>query len=543
MNFKCKTYRTILFGLIAIMMFTFSSCKDDKAQVAQETTEKENISDEEVTSSDDELEQPQNYADKIVIATPEDVNTAMQYDAIRYLKIDSANISDFSFMSGIKIDLLQILYNDHPVDLSYLNKDIDKLYFHNVEIKDTSVISEFSDLTYFAMKNDSNVPYPDEFDFLSPCTKIEELEIENYGITNLDFAKNMKQLKKISVINSSIDDICGIKDCTSLTTITINRAMLEDIPSLAATEVYTLSLRDNYISDISPLKNMDKHLLSFLDLGDNFISEIDDGIFDDAKHLWTVNFDRNYLTELPPFSFRYESVIDLSYNNISSVSEEKIKEIVDDKVQINLYDNLLDEETVRKLDNLTYYNEHLEEDVKCICYTTGSENELDIEQVIAYTNKKFDALEKCNKGNDKEKLFRVSDYVCSVMKLDYSYSSMYMSDSYGALCDKAVCGGTTELTSTLLRHMGIRSKDYNGDYEDPYDDSRHVWNVVNIDGKYYHCDAMQGIARKAEDGYIRILMVDDEQMKGFGHILDALNRYPCSAISEEERMKIVEGIS
>ena len=64
-------------------------------------------------------------------------------------------------------------------------------------------------------------------------------------------------------------------------------------------------------------------------------------------------------------------------------------------------------------------------------------------------------------------------------------------NAYGALVNgKAVCDGYSEALQYLLRCVGIQSFIAIGSSKDPntYEDVGHAWNIVRIDGEYYHVD-------------------------------------------------------
>lgn len=88
--------------------------------------------------------------------------------------------------------------------------------------------------------------------------------------------------------------------------------------------------------------------------------------------------------------------------------------------------------------------------------------------------------------SDIEKALAIHDWI--VRECDYDYQSETISaDSYsyvGVLCNgKAVCQGYAEAMSVLLKKAGIES------YVVSSYSMNHAWNVVRLDGNYYHIDA------------------------------------------------------
>ena len=98
----------------------------------------------------------------------------------------------------------------------------------------------------------------------------------------------------------------------------------------------------------------------------------------------------------------------------------------------------------------------------------------------------------------------------------------------------------TDITDSILRHMGIMTKQYHGDTDDLYDNERHVWNVVYIDGEWYHCDATYSVAYTDANNIPKLVLLSDDEIEKFGHILDAQNHYPCDVLvdtNEREELK------
>ena len=119
---------------------------------------------------------------------------------------------------------------------------------------------------------------------------------------------------------------------------------------------------------------------------------------------------------------------------------------------------------------------------------------------------------------------------------------MYKDTSYGALMDKAVCWGNSYLTESLLKRLGIISKMYIGDFENPDDEYGHAWNSVLVDGVWHHCDST--LDRYIDKyGCPAVAMVSDDDINRIGYILTSNNRYPCSSITIEERAAIGEKLN
>ncbi len=123
-----------------------------------------------------------------------------------------------------------------------------------------------------------------------------------------------------------------------------------------------------------------------------------------------------------------------------------------------------------------------------VTYTDSEENvtvqkenlKREINQALSWTD---------NSMTDVEKALAVHDYL--VLDCEYDYDS-YQSDAvpaeshsaYGALVEKkAVCDGYAKAYACILGELGISSKIVSSDV------MSHAWNLVSIDGAWYHVDA------------------------------------------------------
>ncbi|MBE7019248.1 MAG: hypothetical protein E7413_05175 [Ruminococcaceae bacterium] len=467
------------------------------------------------------------YIRKFTLNSAEEVSELALYEEIEYLKIDSANISDFSFLKDLNISLLQVLFNEqYPLDFRCINAEaIEQLYLLNVDIVNTEAAANFQNLFCFLLKHGTNQPQVTNLDFLAECTKMREVEIQNYGITNLDFAKNMSRLHTLSVKNSSLEDMSGLSDCAALSSLTLSRGKLKDISVVSRLKKLSfLDLSDNYIENAdTAYQAFTDRYLCYLNLSDNYITEVHlpSEYFGPSNDI-SLNLSRNYISKLPE-NILPNMYIELDGNNIREFSEEEKQILQSHEGAIDLYDNLLNEETMREIAT----NEAIHF------------GEFTLEEAIRFTNKIRDILSLIVDGTDYEKVYQIVNGVRYSFVMDYSLQAPYKDSAYGALFDKAVCTGSTDLTNVLCRHSGIRVKEYHGDLGDPNDFVRHDWTLVEIDGHFYHCDAMQN---KGNPMPLPYLLSSDDKMKNHSFILDALNVFACDEpISRADRDALQQG--
>lgn len=89
--------------------------------------------------------------------------------------------------------------------------------------------------------------------------------------------------------------------------------------------------------------------------------------------------------------------------------------------------------------------------------------------------------------SDYEKELAIHDYLVVHCQYGFTESSKeYAYRAYGALVqNKAVCNGYTEATALLLSCVGIENQIITG----TADGELHAWNMVCLDGNWYHVDA------------------------------------------------------
>lgn len=116
-------------------------------------------------------------------------------------------------------------------------------------------------------------------------------------------------------------------------------------------------------------------------------------------------------------------------------------------------------------------------------------------------------------------------------EIEYNEKAENLRDIYGALVDKStVCGGYAKAFSYLCSKIGIESITITGDFNE----TPHMWNMVKINGDWYHIDVTSGNAMNSEFPYIRYdyFCVTDEVIKKYHTIYDQPFEYP-KATSEK----------
>lgn len=113
-------------------------------------------------------------------------------------------------------------------------------------------------------------------------------------------------------------------------------------------------------------------------------------------------------------------------------------------------------------------------------------------------------------------------------EVEYNENAENLRDIYGALVEKStVCGGYARAFSYLCSKVGIETITTLGDFNE----TPHMWNMVKIDGNWYHVDVTSGNATNTEFPYIRYdyFCVTDDIINKYHVLYDQPFDYPKAA--------------
>lgn len=100
-------------------------------------------------------------------------------------------------------------------------------------------------------------------------------------------------------------------------------------------------------------------------------------------------------------------------------------------------------------------------------------------------------------------------------------------DIYGVFVEKkAICGGYAKAFSYLCDKVGIESLTITGDA----DGTPHMWNMVKLDGEWYHIDPTYAVTDAKTHKYVRYdyFCVNDETLSQCRTVYDQIYTYPKS---------------
>lgn len=299
--------------------------------------------------------------------------------------------------------------------------------------------------------------------FSSDLKQIEVLEARKADITDLEGIQYMKNVRAIYMEENNISDISLLSGLNKLEIISFSENKISDIGPLAGlTNIRIVYLHTNLIRDLTSLNSLVN--LKELYLGGNSIKDI-------TALSSLIKLENLYIGD--------NQIMDLSVlMNLSNLK------------QLDIFANCtLDITPLKSLKNLEeVYIDHYNE-----------ESSLDDKLYNKYNDmmsKTKDIVAKVIKPgmSDLEKELALHDYL--VFNTVYDYEN-YMSDTvsdeahqpYGVLVDKvAVCDGFARTMQILLNMVEVESEFVHGSSEGERGWNGHAWNIVKIDGKYYHLD-------------------------------------------------------
>ena len=225
-----------------------------------------------------------------------------------------------------------------------------------------------------------------------------------------------------------------------------------------------LHISKGQIMDISELCKLKK--LYFIDISNCYIKKIPD--FSGLKQLESLYLCNNLVEDISPINkIKSLKYVNLSSNRISSISPlKKVKRLeslsIDGNCILDYYTITNNKKLISAIDNGSQGK-----------YSQFIQVENEAKKIVGSFGKNLTELEM------EKKIYQ---YIIDNTEYEV-VSGMTSAFGYYALMEgKGVCGDYAEGFCMLANHAGIETYVCGSD--------THAWNIVNIGGKYYHCDAL-----------------------------------------------------
>ena len=299
--------------------------------------------------------------------------------------------------------------------------------------------------------------------YTSDLKGIKVLEGREAGISNIEGIQYMKNVTQIYLEKNDISDISLLSGLNELKVLSLNENRITDISPLSTLKnLKIIYIHTNLVRDLSPLANLTN--LEELYLGGNYIKDI--GPLSSLLNLKTLFLGDNQITDITPLkNLKNLKQLDIFANSVLDLTPLKSLSGLEE-VYIEYYNkqSVLNDELYKKYENMKKRAEEI------------------VEKVIKPGM------------SDLEKELALHDYL--VVHTNYDYEN-YISGTvpeeshqpYGVLIKGvAVCDGFARTMQILLNMVGIENELVYGESYGEKGWYGHAWNIVKIDGKYYHLD-------------------------------------------------------
>ncbi|MBQ2946401.1 MAG: hypothetical protein IJE04_00925 [Bacilli bacterium] len=154
---------------------------------------------------------------------------------------------------------------------------------------------------------------------------------------------------------------------------------------------------------------------------------------------------------------------------------DDVKKLIDDKDAISNINNF-----VHPFNSFNSINIDISNSGKITIKTKKAYTDEEIIFVKAYIDT-FIINNKIDNMSNYDKIKSFHDHIINITK----YDSDHANESYTAYdlltTGKSICGGYSDIMSIYLNRIGLQNYKINSE--------NHIWNLVNLDGSWYHLDA------------------------------------------------------
>ncbi len=371
------------------------------------------------------------------------------YMAVLYTQYTKADM----YMEG------QILYGDKTSDNTYKFVATDEEYIvtwdggDNLTVDGTFVNGKFERGQRDGYGEDDYA----EMDILTyePDKNVEDgIEID---LTLADAVRNELGYGK--------DEKLTYEDLESVTYIAAWEQVISSVKGISLLKnLEEIHIGSSYVSDISEMAKLEK--IKFIDVTNCYIKEIPD--FSECKNLSSLYLGGNMIKDVSPLT-KIHSLKSVDLNNNFITSIEPLKTITYLEMLCIDMNHILDYRSIK-------------DSVQLIkAYNYGAQGSY--EQALQVENKVKEIVASFPKDLSELELEKVIyKYVKDHMVFDDSVKPPSVFGYCGIMNGWGVCGDYAEVFALIANHAGLESYVCGSD--------THAWNIVKVEGIYYHCDAL-----------------------------------------------------
>ena len=139
------------------------------------------------------------------------------------------------------------------------NAGMDWREYENVSVKSFEDMRLFPNLQYLDLDNLGSIP---DYSPLASCNRLSTLQLDDSGLTNISFVEKIPNLGYLSVRDNQISDLTPLSNCKNLYNLDVVGNPVRDIKVLGELDIEYLYITAASIEDLSVLSNLEN--LSYL---------------------------------------------------------------------------------------------------------------------------------------------------------------------------------------------------------------------------------------------------------------------------------------
>ncbi|MCH4890326.1 hypothetical protein EZV73_22275 [Acidaminobacter sp. JC074] len=418
------------------------------------------------------------------------------------------------------------------------NEDLEIVYAYSNQLTDIDALEALDKITHLYLGSNKIK----DITSLSGKKHLVHFEANNNDIVDISSLKDSKSLAYVDMIDNDVKDLSPLSDCSNLYFLRMMENSISSLEPLSnLSSLKTANFYDNPISDISPILGCSN--LENFDIGVTLVRDIT-GIKEltNLKQLGMYGLKLDKIDELAYMDNLIELNIpdNLDLTPLTKLTKLDILTYRDVKLDVilNHYDTLL--KIINNNPEISIYTDFYCQSndlgdgdrYKMYSDVYGDYNQVQSGEARKTANKLMDAYKSFIKPGmtDYEKVVATHKFVLETVEYDYEnyYSGNYVNVDYSPIkileTGKAVCAGYSRIMELFLGFADVECDYVTGEVNGS--DEGHAWNMVKLDGQWYHLDATWDDRGSLNPMAWSLFLISDDEMKGFGQRTWDYERYP-----------------
>ena len=160
----------------------------------------------------------------------------------------------------------------------------------------------------------------EKYEPLSKCANLLHVELSACNLETLSWVRDCPEISDLRVAKNSLTSIDGLQNVTEFFELDLRENQVSDLSPLAKCEIFSLNLANNNVTDLGPLQNMSS--LRKLDVSDNEIDDAGARYLGNLTNLDELVLSGNKLTNID-FCEKLTQLrmLDVASNDIADIAE------------------------------------------------------------------------------------------------------------------------------------------------------------------------------------------------------------------------------